>query len=305
MAEVNDPLRALPVFLTVSHAHDSSVRRFVDGVLGWQPVGAEGGPMRARLHVTDDPSRIVSGVPTVLLVDDAGVPALLAKQLVKMPGVAVCLWPSERDALAGIATAALSQFAGEPVGHMFSVGGASGGVGTTTVALCVAGMLAWNGSSTLVTVNDWSSRAKAVPRQALSDPALWDRATPVAGVDRCRMIRVVDGTDAQAVADSRVIHHVYDTGVTHDVDLLVMRRDRAGLAALGQTTASIVVVVGDGVVTPSQVRDAAGSRRVIPLPHSVRVARAVASERVPAGVPGRWLASLDVLVRTVAQGHSG
>jgi len=85
---------------------------------------------------------------------------------------------------------------------------------------------------------------------------------------------------------------IRDTGVTEDVDVLVLRRDAAGVAALRDAVAAVVVVVDHGLAPIRAVRAAAGNRRVVSVPWSARVARAAIVERVPAGLPGAWLRAL-------------
>jgi hypothetical protein len=296
---VSDALRALPVLIQVSHTHASSVRRFVDGVLGWQPVEHDAlGPLRARIQLTDDPLAVSDALPTVLLVDDDGLSGWQAKQLADHPGAAVCLWPSERAELPALVTTMLAQHTKHPHVSTLTVGGAAGGVGTTTVALVLAGLSAADTHNTLAVINDQSSTVRLVPTAALADPALWTQATAVAGVSACRVVCVSDAAAVTPVRDPQIAQTVYDVGVAHDVDVLVLRPDRAGLYALGRTTASVVVVVGAGAYAPAKIDALAGSRRVVHVEHSMRVARAVALERVPAGCPGRWLAPLSLLVRS-------
>lgn len=301
-----DALRALPVLIDVSHTREGSLRRYVDGVLGWQPVGREThGPFRARVRLTDDPATIDETLPAVLLVDDHGVSARDAKQLAHQTSVSVCLWPSERDRLPSIVAKVLHAHTSDPGVRTLTVGAAAGGAGATTVALALGGISAWQGRTTLVVVNDVSFQARDVPGSALTDPALWEQATPAAGIAGCRIVRVNDGPPATTVRDLRISQGVYDMGVSHDVDVLVLRPDRAGLFALGRTTASLVVVVGSGVFPADQINHAAGSRRVVAVEHSARVARASAHKRIPAGLPGTWLQPLVGLVRSGAVFPSG
>lgn len=295
----DDPsIQALPVLITVGHAQVASVLRYVDAVLGWQPVSRDtASPLHARLQLTDDPSQIVTGTPAIVLVDDDGVSAAMAQQFVASTAVASCLWPSERDRLPAIARAVLATTSRDPSMTGMTVGGSSGGVGTTTVALTLGGLAAWQGRNTLVMVNDASSRARPVAAAALADPNLWDQATQLAGFTNCRMVRVIDDGPVSPVRDGRIAHTVHDRGVSYDVDVLVIRPDRAGLYALSHTIASVVMVTGDGVVSASQLKKAAGSRHLVPVHWSSRVAHAVAHERVPAGVPGSWLQPFGRTVR--------
>jgi len=292
-----EALRALPVLIQVSHTREGSLRRYVDGVLGWQPVGFEThGPFRARVRLTDDPATIDETLPAVLLVDDHGVSARDAKQLARHTSVSVCLWPSERDQLPRIVAEVLHAYTSDPGVRTLTVGGAAGGVGATTLALALGGICAWQSRTTLVAVNDVSLTVRDISESALTDPALWEQATPVAGIDGCRVVHVNDGPPATRVRDPRISQSVYDMGVAHDVDVLVLRPDRAGRFALDQTTASIVVVVGGGVFSLAQIHAVAGSRRVVAVEHSARVARAIAHRRIPAGLPGTWLRPLVGLV---------
>lgn len=301
-----DALRALPVLIQVSHTREGSLRRYVDGVLGWQPIGLETpGPFRARVRLTDDPALIDETLPAILLVDDHGISAHDARQLARHASVSVCLWPSERDRLESVVAEVLHAHTSGPGVRVLTVGGAAGGVGATTIALALGGISAWQGRTTLVAVNDVSLNARAVSGSALTDPALWEQATPLAGMGECRVVQVNDGHPAARVRDLRISQSVYDMGVSHDVDVLVIRPDRAGCFALDRTTASIVVVVGSGVFSPAQVKEGAGSRRVVAVEHSARVARAFAYQRVPAGLPGTWLKPLVDLVRFEAMFANG
>lgn len=287
---MHESLQALPVLVTVSHARSASVLRYVDGVLGWQSVSHdEGTLLRARVQLTDNLAHVTAGMPAVLLVDDAGVSAATAKQFASHGPVAVCIWPAEREKLPDVVRGVLTPQVRESGLSLLTVGGATGGVGATTAALALGGVAAYDGRNTLIVVNDVSSRARQIDVAALADPNLWDQATPIAGCDFARMVRINSRPVLPEIRDVRVALCVHDSGVSADVDILVMRPDRGGMYALKRTTAAVVMVIGDGVVPASQIKKVAGSRRVVAVERSVRVARAVANERVPAGVPGRWL----------------
>jgi hypothetical protein len=73
---------------------------------------------------------------------------------------------------------------------------------------------------------------------------------------------------------------------------LVFRPGAAGLGALADTTAAVVIVVGDGPASPRAVAEAIGGRRRIDLPWSVRVGRAGLVGRVPASLPGSFVRAL-------------
>jgi hypothetical protein len=179
-----------------------------------------------------------------------------------------------------------------------TVGGSAGGVGTSTVVLAVAGLSAWAGARTLAGVRGVGWGLRQVPVGALDAPDAWSRADDLAGLTTARAVELVGPDTPVDPVDPHLDVLVVDRGVDGDVDVLVCRPDRAGLTVLGTTTAAAVVVVGEGPVAVSELARAAGSRRTIQLPWSVRVARAGLTGRVPAGLPGTWLRRLAPLVPT-------
>jgi hypothetical protein len=56
--------------------------------------------------------------------------------------------------------------------------------------------------------------------------------------------------------------------------------------------AGAVVVVGRGLLSDERLAQLAGARRIVHVPTSVRVARAVLRGQVPAGLPGSWIDAL-------------
>lgn len=295
---------ARPVALHLDPALHEPVRRWVEGVLGWQVVDRQtGGLVPPTVHLLGPDARPPGdGVPRVLLLPDAGAeagvapdPATAARAAVRMQVDAVVVWPAERDRLTAIvgdvAQAGRDRVQGP---HLLRIGGAAGGVGTTTVVLAVAGLAAWRGARTLATIRGDApvTDATVVPAAALGSGDLWDRLSDVPGVSRLRTVRLVDPPPVAPPRDPSIEVAVLDHGVDVDTEVLVCRPDAAAASALEITTAAVVVVVGHGPVTLRELRQVAGGRQVLPLACSSRVARAGLRRHVPAGLPGAWLRGL-------------
>lgn len=297
---------ALPVTLALGPQQVGGVRRWLEGALGWQAVEDDAdAPVPPVLRITDVSGADARGLggpddqslplPTLLLVADDDAPALAADVARTLRPAAVCRWPGGRDALPRLAAAALrAPRRVRREGRILRVGGLSGGVGTTTIVLALAGLAAWRGTPALAVVHGTAGvrTATPVPPDALSAPDLWVRAVPLLGVGAARVVHTGRGAATVAPADRRIGLAVLDGGVDEGADVVVCRPDGAAVARLASTTAGAVVVVGDGVVPTTRIRALAGGRQVVALPASVRVARAVLRGQVPAGLPGRWLAGL-------------
>lgn len=298
---------ALPVHLAIRGPELEAVTAWVEGVLGWQvsdphahdPVP----PVLALVDPADDPATIGpaagADLPTVLLVPDAAPAAAAAEAARRQRPAGILGWPSQREELPELAARLLAQPRGQRAGgpSVLRVGGSAGGVGTTTVCLALAGLKAWEGSRTLAAVRGYGLPWCPVPTAALGGGDLWSAADALPGFDgRLRAVRLVDGEVAPELADPAIGAVVLDLGPAADCDVLVCRPDAAGLAALQRTTAAAVVVVGDGPLPRSAVTTALQGRRHIQLPLSARVARAGASGRSPAGLPGTFVARLAPLL---------
>lgn len=287
---------ALPVLVALSGPHARSVRRYVEGVAGWQAVDAATGayvPPSLRLVDVSSVPLARDGPPVVLLVDAADDPVAAARAAVSTAAAAVLGWPDERDLLPA-AAGRLARSAALPSVTELRVGGAAGGVGTTTVALALAGLAAWHSGPTLLLTHGAVPAPAGLVRNApdLAGAGTWEQAVRVPGVEGLRVARTHrPAHDAEVDAGgARLV--VRDLGVDIGADVLVLRRDGGGLQALHDSGGAIAVVVDIGPASPRAVQAAAAERRTVVVPHSARVARAGLAERVPAGLPGSWLRAL-------------
>ena len=297
---------ALPVQLALGGPVAEEVEAWVEGALGWQVSDpAAHDPVPPVLVLRDGLAAPVlnapgvdTDLPTLLVVPDAAPPAAAATAAQQLRPAAVVGWPSQREELPELAAALLSQPRHRTSGPtMLSVGGSAGGVGTTTVALALAGLRAWDGSHTLAAVRGFGLPWRSVPTAALGGGELWAAADQLPGFDgRLRAVRLVDREDTPSLSDPAISAVVVDAGPEPDCDLLVCRADAAGLAALEVTPAAAVVLVGAGAVRRSTITAALAGRRCIELPFSARVARAGLHGRLPAGLPGAWVARLAPLL---------
>ena len=301
-------MSALPVQLSLAGRHADAVRRWIEGVLGWQPVESETADLvPPRVELVDEAARVPAGSgddgcpPRILLVDDDHAGPDAAAAAACLAPDAVLGWPSGREHLATVAAGFSDRPGRRGGGQLLRVGGAGGGVGVTTLALAVAGLRAWSGVRTLVAVRGERPTARAVAGAAIADPDLWLRADPLDGVPEARVVRLLDD-DVAAVTDPRIEAVVIDQGVAWDTDLLVCRPDATALTALDATTASRFAAVGEGPAPAKALIAAARARRGVALPWSARVARAGYHGRLPASLPGTWLRRLAPLVSDLRTG---
>ncbi len=286
---------ALPVRLALAGPNATAVGRWVESVVGWQAVDAAASrlvpPVLALADVLGA-SAAPPDLPLVLLVADDDHPRAAAATAAG--AAAVVAWPSDRDQLVEAATAVIA--APRPCETLeLGVGGAAGGVGTTTVALALAGLLAWRGQPTLVLTHGAvpCPGGRGIPAEELAGVPVWDLAAPSPGVPALRVLRLPGPVPTEAVEAAPAALVVRDLGVQVAGDVLVIRRDRAGLEALTRSTAAAAVVMDTGPAPPRLLVRSAGGRRLVTVPWSARVARAALVGRVPAGLPGSWLRALQ------------
>lgn len=281
------------------------VAAFVETEAGWQLVGVDG-PPRPAFVLCAAP---LPGRPSIVVVD--GVPdATEVRGHLAAGAVDVVGWPGDRQRLL---TAPLrvrrpaAATAGAPV---LRIAGAAGGAGTSTVALAVAGLLAWSGRSALVVGGD--------DLLALAGLGVWTGPGAVevsaldsadAGAEVAALRREVPGVDGlSALGGGGLVRAtvgwpddvvVVDSGQSIDAETdLVCARPDVSLQRLARGRHR-VVIVGDGPLDAGQVRAALGYDPVGRLPDSARVARAALAGRVPSGLPGSWLRLLRGILREV------
>lgn len=289
----------LPVCVDLPGRLGEEVAAFAEAEAGWQVVGG-GGPLAPALTLA---GAAAAGVPCVVvrpgpLPPDEVRAALLAGAL------DVLAWPDDRDRLLAL-PARLRPAAVAPPAPVLRVGGARGGVGTSTVALAVAATVAWSGGSALVVgdgalvrlagVGPWTGpglrELSALGAEAGQEVAGVSRAVPgVAG------LQVLAGGEGGAVTPSGWPFDlvVMDVGAAQrpyetPVDILVGAADRC----LEDTPDDVgVLVVEHGPLDRAGVRRCLGRPPAGWLPYSARVARAGLGGRVPSALPGSWVAAL-------------
>ncbi len=297
---------ALPVAIDLTGPQAPGLRRTVEGMLGWQVVDDATGhymPAVVRFVAVDTPPSEHSGARMLVVAADDTTRGVAQAMAVHGARGAVD-WPCDADVLA----AAVDRIASRPVepaaGRLLRVGGVCGGVGTTTSAIALAGLVAWRGRTVLAVVHGDAPvpQVRQVPAGASGSPDLFARATRIDGVPGARIVRVEsdrsDGFDVPV--DDTIDLTVVDGSVDLDVDVLVGRPDRRLLEQVGRSTASTVIVNGTGPASPRDLLRVVQGRRVVRLPWSVRVARADLHRRVPASLPGSWLRELVPIAEHLA-----
>lgn len=289
-------LDALPVEIALAGDHAEAVRRWIESVAGWQALAVGDDPaVPPVLRIADVPGSDRPGptpLPSVLLIsvdDDAAAAAAAGRAADE-----VLRWPVDRDRLEDVAAGLIARSRDELERPELRVGGAAGGVGTTTVALALGAIASWELGAALVITHGAvpAPLERRLPVGALAATGAWDAAERLPGVRGLRALRCDGPAVGAAVSPGAARLVIRDLGVRVEVDTLVVRRDRAGLEAVGSATSALTVCIDDGPVGPRTFRRAAAGRRIVVVPTSARVARAGARLRVPAGLPGSWLRAL-------------
>jgi hypothetical protein len=289
-------LDALPVEVSLAGDHAEAIRRWLESVAGWQAQERVTVPaLPPVLRIVDTAGAVgpvVDRLPTILLVAEGDDPTLTAIAGRRVDDVVA--WPAERGRLQAIASRLIAAHPARPTAPQLRIGGAVGGVGTTTVSLALGALVAWNQGRGLVLTHGAvpADLGPAVPPEHLDSLEVWDRASPVTGVEGLRAVRCAEPPRRANLRTDEPALVISDLGVDEDVDVLVIRRDRPSLDALARATAAVTVCVGLGPFGDRAVTRAAGGRRVVRLAMSTRVSRAGAALRVPAGLPGSWLRTL-------------
>lgn len=303
---------ALPVTVEMEEPVAARLRAYLEGTLGWQVIDDSTRtvvpPLCRLVGVDTEPSSDPS--PTVLLVTDDDAPAAAAVAAVRSDPIAVMRWPEDRERLAEELPSILSRSPHrDGMEGELRVGAAAGGVGATTIAIGLGALLAWSGRPTLVVASGPVPvpDVRMLAPDDLESPGTWRAAALTPGCPALRVVRTASGSAGAAVDGGPLGATVIrDLGRAEDADVLVLRRDRAGVEALDVTSAGVAVVVDDGVVPIRHLSRLAGHRRLLVVPSSVRVARAHALQRIPGSLPGAWLRVLAPLARELhPQGRTG
>lgn len=314
---------AMPVEVAGPPHLRAQVTAWIDTHLGWQVTDGGHLPPVVRLAAVAAPGVQGDEVPTILLVgpdDDAARAAARARTC-----AGVVAWPADHGRLADVVASVLGDrmdaqssrdrsrrveaangvaLGGAGEGRRLVVGAAAGGVGATTVALVLAAWQVWRRDagrclavvSGAVPVPDVGAVAPAV----LAGHRAWAAGTPVPDLPGLHVTAAAATPDDLRAPDGAAL--VWERGVVGldeaPCDVLVARRDRAGLAAAAASTSPVVVVADQGAVAVRSFRDACEGRHLVVVPWSARVARTHARQRVPSSLPGSW----SSLLRDVALG---
>ena len=291
--------RTVAVAIDVAGAMRGQVERVVEGALGWQVVSTEDTVLPPRCVLVDTaraPEHLGGTVPVVLLVDSDDLPQSAARAAHQAAAVVDGV-PDAVQLREVVEAAVVAPTVGRA--PWCTVAASAGGVGATTVATALAALRAWSHGPTLAAVSGPTHQADApvVRGDELAGPAVWAAAASVVGVDDCRVVGLAD---AAPPPDAGSVPLVWERGVAPGpADVVVVRPDRSGLAAI-EGHAGAVVVVGRGAVDPARCRQAARGQVLAEVPWSARVAAAAAVGRLPTDVPGAWLQPLlpvvDVLM---------
>jgi hypothetical protein len=278
----------LPVTVALPAPLDTRVATWVERDLGWQVVD----PAGALTPVLALAERPRGDLPWIAVTDGPPDGEQIRRHLTS-GAVDVVGWPQDRLRIPLVA-ARIDQRRGTRGADAtrLTLAGVAGGVGTSTIALAIGGLLAWSGASVLV-----SGDAELVALAGLGvmagrhgdTPAAASRPMAVPGVAGLSVVG--EGADVAAAAWSGDVVVVdAGTSVSADTTLLVSRPDR-GLRRAGALDHPVVVVGSQ----PLGIRDSRrllGTSPLAHLPTSARVARAALGGRVPAALPGTWLREL-------------
>jgi hypothetical protein len=274
----------LPVVVTLPPPLSATVAAWVEGDLGWQVVDPAG-PLPPVLALADAPC---AGLPWIAVTDGPPDDDMVTAQLTA-GAEDVVGWPDGRERIPLVATRIDVNRRVGPRGPRVSVAGVAGGVGTSTIALAIGGLLAWGGAAVLVVGGD--------PVLGLAGAAgRMPSAGAHVGVAGVTGLSVSAGRGDAAAAWAGDVVVVDDgTRVTPATTVVVTRPD-AGLRRARDLDRP-TVVNGRSPLGPSEARRALGRAPLAHLPWSVRVARAGLGGRVPSGLPGRWLDELGTGLR--------
>lgn len=270
----------LPVVVALAAPLDTAVALWVERDLGWQVVET-GGALAAVVALSDQPC----GTLPWIAVTDGPPDGEQVRRHLTAGALDVVGWPHDRLRIPLLAAQAEH---GRRTDHRdrLIVAGAAGGVGTSTVALAIGGLLAWSGADVLVS---GPPDVVALAANGAGNPG--GSAAPVTVPGVAGLAVVGGGVDVASAAwagDMVVI----DAGarVSADTTLVVSRADRGLVRA--RAAGLPVVVIGDRPVGARECQRILAGALLTQLPLSARVARAGLLGHVPAALPGTWVRRL-------------
>lgn len=294
----------LPVAVELAGELGREVSRYVEVEAGWQVVET-GGPLAPVLTVGSAPAApgacvvVVEGTPT---------PEQVRAHLLG-GALDVLGWPDDRARLLDAPLRVRDEPVIQDHPALLRVVGTAGGVGTSTVALAMAGLAAWAGRRVAIVgdddllalcgLDDWTgpgaSELLALDPQAASAefPTV---ARPVPGLSHLLALKgagslIPPATPWPVDAIISDLRTAPAAGWPDGGGLIVVARPDGSLRR-AQGSRSPVIVVGRGPLDRSGVRHCLGRKPEAWLPFSARVARAGLAGRVPSSLPGSWLAAL-------------
>ncbi len=306
------PAPVVPVEVALDGPLGRQVAVYVEAELGWQVV-ASGGPPRPAVRLVALDGRVDGAV--VVVEGTAG--ETTTRAAAAAGALDVIEWPSGRARLRALP---VGQDRHLPTGPpVVRVAGVGGGVGTSTVTLAVAGLLAWASATVIVVGGDGLCRlcglAPWVGPGAIEVAALHPAdaaaevevlACPVRGVAGLRALGGGSIADAAGwaadvvVVDAGRVTPAGNVGagpLADSADLLV--------AAPNDRLAAAAGIDAPLLLSGSCPLDDRGAARLLGrapagrLSSSARVARAGRQQRIPAGLPGTWLRTLSTALGTL------
>lgn len=286
----------LPICVELPGRLGQEVAAYVEAEAGWQIIAGDG-PLLPLFTLA--PSGAGAGARVVVL--PAPVAADDVRDALLAGALDVIAWPDERERLLQLPQRVRREVTSSSATPILRVGGCRGGVGTSTVALAAAALVAWSGGRALVVGDDamlrlagcgpWagpgSRELMALGEQAAGE--VERLAQGVAGVEGLALLG--GGAFSGAVAGWPYDLVVVDAGAAalEDAGVVVGAADAAVATAPAGAT---VVVVEQGPLDRPGVARCLGRTPDGWLPYSIRVARAGSAGRVPSALPGSWVQSL-------------
>lgn len=139
----------LPVAVALPAPLDADVAAWAEGDLGWQVVEAHGS-LTPALALSDGP---VGRLPWIAIAAGA-LDARTVTALLTAGAEDVVAWPGDRERIPVVATRIAVHRRSATGGSRLAVAGVAGGVGTSTISLAIAGLLAWGGAEVLAVGDD-------------------------------------------------------------------------------------------------------------------------------------------------------